>query len=154
MAMPKLAYDVAQATGATVRNPERYQDAEALPTDPLGPPSPEIVAEGLMGEWSFITKSIGWLTEADRRLVELACIYRANNWRRARHRLPMIDDDLIVPARLERVEDLLLIFVDDKAVNVELRILEKLGATPASRPKVVPPGHKGGKIKRKKDGWW
>jgi hypothetical protein len=151
---PALALATAQATGANIIHPERYRDAADLLTFALGPPTPWIVAQGLIEEWQFIVCAITWLTEADRALVEIACVYRANRRRLAAYRRPIVDDDLIVPAMLTDVQNLLLIPVDDKATGIELRILEKLGATPVSRPKVVPPGHKGGRVTRKKDGWW
>lgn len=152
--MPKLSVVTAHATGAAIRNPERYSDAVDLTTIPLGPPSPEIIEEGLLNQWNFYRACISWATEADRRLIEKACLYRANSWKLARYRLPIIDDkSKLVPTDRALAEDAWLYELDHKAEGIELRILEKLGCTPTSRPKVTPPGHKGGQIARKKQ-WW
>lgn len=150
---PKLAFAEAFATGATVNHPERYQSSVDLTLHPLGPPSPEIVEAGLIDQWMVHVKTISWLTEADRRLVELACLYRANFWQLAAYRSPIVDDDkqgLRIPTRSPGDRDWTYA-VDHKAVAIELRILEKLGCTPTSRPKVTPPS---GKSSGRRKDWW
>lgn len=152
--MPKLALVTAEATGAARANPNRYRDSEHLETIPLGPPSPEIIAEGLLNQWNFFRASVPWATEADRALIEIACLYRANSWRLARYRRPIIDDKSELIATLNALnDDAWLYEIDHRAKGMELRVLEKLGCTPTSRPKVTPPGHQGGRIKRKEK-WW
>jgi hypothetical protein len=144
---PKLALTVAHATGAINRNPDRYKSDIDLSLHPLGPPSPEIVDAGLINEWFFIIRSVSWVTEADRRLVELACHYRADFWERTRFKVPYVDSDGTTHP------DIMVFDIDHRAVGLELRILEKLGCTPTSRPKVTPPGKMaGGRVKRK-DFW-
>lgn len=145
---PKLSIEIANATGAAKAHPERYRDAADLTQHSLGPPAPFIIDEGLADNWNYWVRSISWLTEADRRLVELACTYRANAVELARNRVPYINPDT-----KQIVDGVMLIEVDHRATALEIRLLEKLGATPTSRPKVVPPGHKGGHITRRKD-WW
>lgn len=165
MAMPKLSLATAEATGAIKANPNRYSADIDLSLHPLGPPSPEIMKNDLVDEWMFIVKSVSWLTEADRALVEIACLYRANRWRLAAFRSPIglgISQQTDT-GRRRSVElsarpndgdpDLMFIATDDKATGIELRILEKMGCTPTSRPKVTPAGKMaGGRVKREK--WW
>lgn len=156
---PKLAIADAYATGAAIANPQRYQASVDLTLHPLGPPSPDIIDNGLTDEWLFIVKSVSWLTEADRRLVELACVYRANFWRRAAYRRLIVEDDdgkidtgwQLPYGKVLTHEEMFLMFVDDKATGLELRILEKLGCTPTSRPKVTPPN---GKSSGRRKDWW
>lgn len=158
---PKLALATAEATGAIKANPNRYMGDVDLSLHPLGPPSPPIIANGLLDEWMFIVKSVSWLTEADRRLVELACVYRANFWRRAAYRRLIVEDDdgnidggwKLPFGRVLTDDEMFLMFVDDKSTGLELRLLEKMGCTPTSRPKVTPAGKMaGGRVKREK--WW
>lgn len=154
MGRHNLALVTAEATGAVKANPNRYRDAAELDHVPLGPPSPEIVAQGLAEHWIFYTQRVTWLTEADRRLVEKACAYRANSLRLLLYREPIIDDKSNMVATMKALNEEPFLFVlDHKAEGMELRILEKMGCTPTSRPKVTPPGHKGGPIARKKQ-WW
>lgn len=163
MAMPKLAIATAIATGAVKNHPDRYQSSVDLSIHPLGPPSPEIIENDLVNEWMFIVQSVSWLTEADRALVEIACIYRANRWRLASFRSPIATEALQIGAtgRRRSIElfarandgdpDLMLLATDPKATTTELRILEKLGCTPTSRPKVTPPS---GKSSGRRKDWW
>lgn len=146
---PPLPLATAIATGAAIKNPGRYRAPETLDLYPLhtAPVSPHIIDDGLVEHWDFYLNCLGWLTEADRRLVEKACAYRANSLQRMRHKVPYIDTDG------NTHPDIMLYDLDHRAEGIELRILERLGATPTTRPKVTPPGHKGGPIKRKQD-WW
>lgn len=147
MAMPKLALATAIATGAADANPRRYANDVDLTLHPMGPPSPEIVDADLVYEWLNLVRSISWLTEADRRLCELACLYRANGWMTAQQRVPYVDEDGVIHP------ETMMFQIDHKATTVELRILEKLGCTPTSRPKVTVPGkNPGDRVKRAK--WW
>jgi hypothetical protein len=160
---PKLALQTAIATGAVIANPQRYQASIDLSLHPLGPPSPEIFDNDLADQWLFFVKSVSWLTEADRGLVELACMYRANRWRLASFRSPIGFGitQTTETNRRRNVElfarpnngdpDLMFIAVDDKATAIELRILEKLGCTPTSRPKVTPAN---GKSSGRRKDWW
>jgi len=157
MAMPKLALATAEATGAAKANPARYRENIDLSIHPLGPPSPAIINEGLIDEWMDLVRSVSWLTEADRRLVEMACKYRANRWRLAAYRMPILADDGQTNDLLERgkwPEEMTLIHMDHRANMAELRVLEKLGCTPTSRPKVTPGDRlAGGRVKRREK-WW
>lgn len=146
---PKLALAVAHATGAVLANPNRYQSDIDLSLHPIGPPSPCIIEDGIINDWFSVVNSASWLTEADRRLVEIACYYRANFQASTRIKVPYVDE-------VGKVYPHIMMFnIDDKAVGVELRVLEKLGCTPTSRPKVTPAGKfAGGKVTRRKDAWW
>jgi hypothetical protein len=142
---PKLSLATAVATGAALVNPGRYAASIDLSNHMLGPPSPEIIEQGLVQEWLFVIRAVSWLTEADRRLVELACTYRANFWDSIRVKVPYVDENgTIFP-------DVMLFALDHKANALELRILEKLGCTPTSRPKVTPPN---GKSSGRRKDWW
>jgi hypothetical protein len=142
---PKLSLATAVATGAALINPGRYAASIDLSNHMLGPPSPEIIEQGLVQEWLFVIRAVSWLTEADRRLVELACTYRANFWESIRVKVPYVDENgTIFP-------DVMLFALDHKANAFELRILEKLGCTPTSRPKVTPPN---GKSSGRRKDWW
>jgi hypothetical protein len=145
---PKLALTVAHATGAAIANPDRYRDNAELSLHPLGPPSPCIIEDGIVNDWFSVAYSASWLTEADRRLVEIACYYRANFRENIRIKVPFIDDDGVAHP------EIMMFNIDHKAIGMELRILEKLGCTPVSRPKVTPGGKfAGGKVKRREQ-WW
>lgn len=143
---PKLALQTAIATGAVLNHPERHRPSIDLSHHMLGPPSPEIIEDGLANEWFRVINAINWLTEADRRLVELACVYRAHFWEMVRMKVPYVDDDGTVHP------DVMVYNIDHKAVANELRILEKLGCTPTSRPKVTPANGKSSG--RRKEMWW
>lgn len=148
MVMPKLALSVARATGAVINHPERYKSDFDLSLYPLGPPTPCIIEDGIINDWFSVVNSASWLTEADRRLVEIACYYRANFRENIRVKVPFIDDDGVAHP------EIMMFNIDHKAVGMELRILEKLGCTPTSRPKVTPAGKfAGGRVKRQ-DPWW
>jgi hypothetical protein len=157
MGRAKLALATAEATGAAIANPARYRENIDLSIHPLGPPSPAIINEGLIDEWMDLVRSVSWLTEADRRLVEMACKYRANRWRNAAFRTLILVDDKQSDELIARgvwPEEMTLIHMDHRANMAELRVLEKLGCTPTSRPKVTPGDRlAGGKVKRR-DKWW
>lgn len=146
---PKLSLAVANASGALKAHPNRYVDDDNLTNHPLGPPAPMIIDNNLVQEWFSLKGSIGWLTEADRHLLETTCVYYAHFKECIAIRVPIMDDDgRVIDGQFAR-------YLDHRANALYLRLLEKLGACPTSRPKVVPPGKKpGDKTTRTKPQWW
>jgi len=71
----------AAATGRTTINPGRYAARREPYSDPLANPSP-CLDELERKAWGALMQEIGWLTEADRCLMEIACKLRASIWRR------------------------------------------------------------------------
>jgi hypothetical protein len=113
MARARTPLAKAEATGRTIINPARFRDRKEHASQPLGEPSVEIgPAEAEC--WARFKAELPWLTEADRTVVECACVLRAK-----------------------------LLFGED-GIQVkeiaQLRIcLNEMGATPASRSKVAVP---------------
>ena len=100
-------------SGAMEKNPSRFRDRAAEPTDdrPLGPP-PEFLEASQRAAWLEIERLAPWLCHADRLAVEIASVLIA------KFRLA---GDMTPPAIFSRLE----------------AALGQLGLTPASRSKVT-----------------
>lgn len=105
---PRLPDAVAKATGANIKDPQRFKDRNPPKSGPLGKPpkhlSPEEVAA-----WNMFVDEIPWLERSDRMLLEGA----------ARIRAEIMAGKFTV------------------SMMTELRqVLNAMGATPAARSKV------------------
>jgi len=108
---PRLPDAVAKATGAAVKDPQRFRDRKPPKAAPLGQP-PKHLDEAQAEAWHMFAEEIPWLGAADRTILAAASILRAK----------MIAGDLSIGG------------------ITELRqILNALGATPAARSKVSAP---------------
>ncbi len=65
----------ARTTGQDRNHPGRHAARTAPASPPLGPPSPHL-GQHAREAWAGLVLEIGWLTEADRALVELAATIR------------------------------------------------------------------------------
>ncbi|TRO94315.1 hypothetical protein FKB34_11355 [Glycocaulis profundi] len=107
---------VAEVTGQTIKNPQRYSSRARHASPLLGEPTPGLT-EGERTSWANFKRELPWLTEGDRALVELACRLRA--------RMDS-DPDIAVSAM------------------TQLRLcLQTLGATPTDRCRVPEPDGSG-----------
>ena len=107
---------VAEATGRTQHDPQRFRDRKEPANKQLGEPSRTLKFNEIEA-WAAFKQELPWLTEGDRALVEQACMLRARLWSGSR--------DLKVMGRLTG-------------------ILQQLGATPATRGKVHVPADEDG----------
>lgn len=108
---PRTPLAAAKASGADVKNPQRYRDRKEPKAEAIGP-APEHLDELVVAEWDRLVAEIPWLARSDRAIVESAAILLA---KRTAGELPA-------------------------SLYGELRqTLNALGATPASRSKVAAP---------------
>lgn len=108
---PRTPLAAAKASGADVKNPQRYRGRKEPKVDALGP-APEHLDSEVMAEWDRLAWEIPWLGRSDRSLVESAAILMA---KRTAGELP-------------------------PSLFAELRqTLNALGASPAARSKVTAP---------------
>jgi phage terminase small subunit len=108
---PRNPLAAAKATGADVKNPQRYRGRKEPKVDAIGP-APRHLPPEVKAEWDGLVSEIPWLAKSDRTIVESA----------ARLRALQVAGEL--PASL----------------YAELRqTLNALGATPAARSKVAAP---------------
>ena len=104
--------DVAKATGAAIKNPQRYRNRAAPKAGPLGVPPARLDADAKKA-WNELAAELPWLQRSDRKIMEVTA--------RLTSRL-MTDPDMGVSAL------------------AQLRLcLSELGATPAARSKVGAP---------------
>lgn len=76
MAKPRLPAAVAKATGAAVKNPQRFRDRKAPKVEPLGP-APSGFSAAQKKAWDAFAGEMPWLGKSDRVLVETASRLRA-----------------------------------------------------------------------------
>lgn len=115
--LPTHKREAAAAAG----HANRYDNLPDVPTsDTIGPVSDWLVGENPLAAslWPWCVKEWWWLTEADRPLLELACIYRAR---------------------------LMLNETRPGDTGQYVTVLGKIGATPIDRAKVELPGDGDGK---------
>jgi hypothetical protein len=130
---PPLPLAVAIANGAITNHPERFagrvETQEALDNMPLGMVSPEIMVDPrLVAIWSSFLRECPWLRESDRTVIEIACHCRAALYHAVQNGEA----------------------ADEKTLNLLLRVLSSIGATPTTVHKVLPPKSKESEKKVKK----
>lgn len=76
MAKPRLPAAVAKATGAAVKNPQRFRGRKAPKVQPLGPAPKEFTA-AQRAAWNAFAEEMPWLGKSDRMVVETASRLRA-----------------------------------------------------------------------------
>lgn len=109
MAKPRLPAAKAEASGAAIKNPQRFADRKTPKrTRPLGEPY-AAMNEKQQAAWEELRYELPWLNSSHRPLVRLACVWVAK----------MDDDDFGV-----------------SATQALSSILSKLGATPVDETKV------------------
>jgi phage terminase small subunit len=108
---PRLPPAVAKATGAMVKDPQRFRDRKPPKVAALGSP-PKHLDERQAEAWLMFAEEIPWLGAADRTILAAASILRAK----------MIAGDLSIGGMTELRQ-----------------VLNALGATPAARSKVAAP---------------
>jgi hypothetical protein len=108
MPNPRTPLAKAEATGRTTVNPGRFKNRKEPKSKPLGKASPHL-DELERKVWEAFKREVPWLTEADRTVVESACILRAKLWAGSKA---------------------------DTTIGKLLSLLGQIGATPASRSKV------------------
>lgn len=76
--MPKkrLPAAVARATGADVKNPQRFRGRADHDLPPLGPP-PDHLTEAEKREWLALARDMPWLRRSDRAITEITAALRA-----------------------------------------------------------------------------
>ena len=111
MARPRTPLGKLKATGADVKNPQRFRDRKEPKVTKLGAP-PDHLSPEVRAEWEKLAAEIPWLGESDRTIVEAAATLRA----------------LLTAGELE-----------PKFFGELRQTLNALGATPSSRTKVSAP---------------
>ncbi len=129
---PQISLAVAQAKGAIVHNPERFEgriDTQAnLELVPIGPISPDLADDPrLVVVWSSIVREVKWLRESDRQLVEVCCLLRED----LLSSVPRVRDPVEFTVKGKMVPRL-----NFEAINMLLRVLSCMGATPTTVGKV------------------
>jgi phage terminase small subunit len=108
---PRAPLAAAKASGADVKNPQRYRGRKEPKVPPIGP-APAYLPPEVLAEWRHLVSEIPWLAKSDRAIVESAARLRA----------------MLVAGQLSA------------SGFGELRqTLNALGATPAARSKVPVP---------------
>ena len=108
---PRLPDAVHKASGAALKNPQRFKDRKPPKVQPLGDP-PEWMGEAERQSWADFAAELPWLGQSDRTVLTSACRLRA------------------------RLEDGTL----PDSLFAELRqTLNAMGATPSARSKVTAP---------------
>lgn len=112
MSRPRLPQAVAEATGAAMKNPQRFRDRKQPESKPLGKPS-KLLTGDECSFWDSFRAEMPWLTEADRTVVETAAKLRCR---------VMTDPECPI------------------AAITQLRLcLQAMGGTPTTRTKVGAP---------------
>jgi hypothetical protein len=121
---PQIPLHLAEATGALLRNPERFvgrvENQTTLDELKLGMPSVFIASDpDLARMWSSFAREWPWLRESDRPLLEVACVLRAR----------------FIEAAVSGTERLM----SNADMNTYIRIMQTCGGTPATVGKLLMP---------------
>lgn len=110
MARPRLPQAKAEASGAALKNPQRFRNRKTpTRTRPLGEPYVKMT-DAEKAAWAELAGDMPWLHSAHRTLLQMACR---------------------IKARLDQGEE-----VGISAMNLLSALLSKLGATPVDETKV------------------
>jgi len=113
---PRTPLAKLQANGAIDHDPKRFKDRREPKARPIGEPSKGL-SKNAVKYWHAFCREASWFTEADRGLLEQACIFRARSFSRKG--------------------------LSDTAVGKYIAILSRLGLTPTDRQRVnIPDGCK------------
>lgn len=131
---PQIPLHLAEATGALLRNPERFvgrvENQTTLDELKLGMPSSFIANDvQLACMWSSFAREWPWLRESDRPMVELACIYRAR----------------VIAAAIERAD----VILSSADMNSYIRIIQTCGGSPTTVGKLLMPKKDDEKVTKK-----
>lgn len=75
MSRPRLPSAVAKATGAAIKDPQRFRDRKPPKSPPLGK-APRHFTAGQIEAWDLFADEMPWLTKGDRMVVEVAARLR------------------------------------------------------------------------------